>query len=161
MTVKELQDEFENEFATHIQKGLGTISVFSKVAKGMMTNEKADTIIHPSTHKLYSFRPFIFDTRQLPETFREFELEITTNYETIPDELRLDEEGMVHFHVCRSPEKLKAWAEEHALEICEQLNDYTFTLQDLCNMLADGDFERYKRICKEAELRDFEEEEEE
>lgn len=160
MTVKELQLDFEKEFAVQIKKGLGTISVFNNSGKGIKTSEKEDAPIHPSTHKLFAFRPFIFDTRQLPEKFRGFELEVITNYPTIPDELRLDEEGMVPSYICRSPEKLKAWATEHALEICEQLNDYTFTLIDICNMIADGDFERYKMFCEDSKAREPDEEDE-
>jgi len=108
--------------------------------------------IHPNTHRLYAFRPFVFDIRQLPESFQGFELVVFVSVETIPEEFQLDEAGILPVDICWSEGKVIAYAEIHALEICEQLNDYTFTLKNISDMIADGDIEQHKKMLELARL---------
>jgi len=153
MTVKELQADFEKENAPLLEKGLGTLLVFPiKKENGMAVNLKPDVEIHPSTHEILVFRPFFFDFRKVPKTFHGFQLDLLTADETAPDELRSDEEETIPWHICRSPEKIIAYAEKYAVEICEELGDYSFTFKELCDMMGDGDFERYKQNCEDALL---------
>lgn len=155
MTVKELQIDFEKQ-----PRALGALFVFPlqktkedlKRGIGIMAAKEGDEI-HPSTHRVTIFRPFIFDVRQVPKSFHGFELETTIISETIPYEFRLDEEDIVPFDICHSEEKIIAYAEKNALDICEQLNDYSFTLKDICDMIAGGDFERHKKLCEQLRLK--------
>lgn len=95
-------------------------------------------------------RPFIFDFRKLPTTFRGFKVDTGISWDTIPEEFRLEEDELVPFYISMSEEKIIAYAEEHAVEICEELNDFALTLKDICNMITGGDFERHKKLCADA-----------
>jgi len=116
--------------------------------------------IQPATHSLFFWRPFIFDERKLGKTFRGFEIKTVIIDETIPQEFRLDEEGILPFDICWSEEKIIVYAEKHALEICEQLNDYKLTLKDISDIIAGGDFEQHKKLLHEERLERLSEEEE-
>ena len=151
MTIKELRKEFEKEFAALALKG---VELYCAVPKkkgkhGMTKGAKDDEEIASSTHDIYISRPLIFDGRKIPETFYGFKIEGTTSNDSVPDEFKAYDEGLLPFDVCWSEEKIIAYAETHALEICEQLNDYTLTLKDICDILAGGDFERHKKLLEE------------
>lgn len=154
MTERELQADFEKQFAAQIKKGLQFSGVFPLPDKdGLAKNVKEDAQVHPLTHRLFLSRPFIFDIRQLPKSFCGFKLSYVVPVDTIPDEFRLDEEDILPFDICWSAENIIAYAEKHAPDICEQLSDYTLTLKDICDMIADGDFERHKKLCEEERVK--------
>lgn len=156
MTAKEIETDFGKQFEPFIKMGLHFMAPFPKLflgEKGIMKSAAPDEDINPLTHRLYAIRPFIFDVRQLPKSFRGFELEVIISSDTMPAEFLLDEEDILPFDLCMSEEKIIAYAEKHALDICDQLNDYTLTLKDICDMIAGGDFERHKKLCEEERVK--------
>ncbi|MCG3167475.1 MAG: hypothetical protein POELPBGB_03267 [Bacteroidia bacterium] len=163
MTAKELKADFEIQFQALIDKGLefGNVMPVHRVGEGITKSVHGDAEIHPATHYISASRPFIFDIRQLPKSFRGFTIQVMVWQSAVPDEFRLDEDDIVPFEVCWSEERVLAYAEEHVLDICTQLNDYTFTLKDICDMIVGGDFERHKKQLEEESKRSYYEDEEE
>ncbi len=164
MTIRDLRTQFHIEFPELMEKGLHFDGIFT-LGPGIMS-PVADTVeANPSAHQIFCSIPFIFDYRKLPKIFLGFKMSGAIPIETIPEEFRLDEEGLLTYEECWSEARIIAYAEEHALDICEQLNDYTLTLKDLCDIIAGGDFERHKKElakileqAEEEEEDDFDEE---
>jgi len=156
MTVNELRKDFEKQFAALVLKGLMLDCAFpKKIGEHGMTKGVSDDVeIEPSMHYLFVVHPLIFDSRKLPETFLGFEIQSGYSESSVPEEFRAYEEGLAPYDICWSEEKIIAYAEEHALEICEQLGDYSLTHNDICDMLAGGDFENHKKsVAEERALR--------
>jgi hypothetical protein len=150
MTVSELKIELARDYEDLVSKGLRLHGAMPNKREGsaMLMSVPDETEIHSSTHHLLFSRPFIFDLRKLPETFRGFDVKPLIGQEDMPEEFRADEYELMPFHECWSEEHILTYAEEHALEICEQLNDYSLTLKDICNMIAFGDFEKHKETIR-------------
>jgi hypothetical protein len=164
MTHSELLELFKTEMADLIEKGLDIPFVRPIVTE---EGEHVPGCDHdhpkPHTHELYTERSFIFDIRKIPATFHGFKLYAWVKYKTKPAEFcppeRTDEDiekGIYRFlpiDEIYPPERVIAYAEENVLDICEQLNDYTFTLKDICDMIVSGDFDEHKKECEEARVR--------
>jgi hypothetical protein len=163
MTAKELQTDFEKQFQSLTEKGLQFCNVMPlhRPASGIWKSVSEDAEVHPTSHYIFTCRPFIFDIRQLPKVFLGFQVHVIVWQSALPDEFRLDEDDTVPTESCWSEERIIAYAEEHALDICTQLNDYTFTLKDICDMIARGDFEKHKKYLEEEKRRSYYEEDEE
>jgi hypothetical protein len=161
ITFKELRTRFEKEFEQEIKKGvcLWLIMPIAEGESGMRIIPKLedDQEVNPKNHKILISQPFIYDARNSRKTFMGFQLEGIVLNHSLPDHFRLDEEGILSYKECWNPERILAYATENALDICEQLNDYTLTLSDICDIITNGDFERYK---KKWELMEDEDEEE-
>lgn len=160
MTVREIKREFALEFPELMRSGLGSICVMPKektpedIERGFGKLSSGDDVeIEPRTHYLTAFRPMIFDFRKIPKTFRDFEISICIVQDSVPEEFKAEEDGLMYYDECYSPERVIEYAETHALEICEQLNDYTLTQKDLCDILTGGDFERHKKLCEEEKVK--------
>ena len=156
MTVREIKKEFALEFPALAAQGMGIECAFRKektkeeLEHGWLKkSSKEDDEIEPATHYLDIGRPMIFDFRKIPKTFRGFELSAGIIQDSVPEEFKAEEEGLMYYDECYSPERIIEYAETHALEICEQLDDYTFTLKDICDMIVGEDFERHKKYCEE------------
>ncbi len=163
MTAIELKADFENQFQKLTEKGLqfDNVMPLHRPVTGIWKSVSEDAEIDPSTHYISASRPFIFDIRKMPKSFLGFTIQVSMWQSALPDEFRLDEEDSVPTASCWSEEHIIAYAEEHALDICTQLNDYTFTLKDICDMIAYGDFEQHKKNLEEEKIRSFYENDEE
>lgn len=147
MTVKELQSAYEKDFQSLIKEDVTFFAVFPKErSSGNPFNKSADDdeIIEPGKHQLNLSRPFIYNIKHLPETYKGFEIRYLISSETYPYEFGLEMETMLTPDVFYSEEKIIQYAEDHADEICKQLNDYSLTFKDICDIIAGGDFEALK-----------------
>jgi hypothetical protein len=152
MTVKEIRSRFEKEFEPYIKKGLSYSCIYpinkekkTKILKPAAEEEE----VSPASHEICLSYPFIFDARKLARTFLGFNMVAFIPYETIPQYFKLYEDDILSYEECWSPQRILAYAEENALGICEQLNDYTLSFTEICDLLAKGDFERYKKTWEE------------
>jgi hypothetical protein len=155
MTAKEIRSRFEKEFEPYIKKGLHLHNIFliTKQERGSrMTPAVEGEDLSAENHEIHVSRPFFFDGRNLKRTFLGFQFLTTIQEETIPEYFKLDEDDILTYDECWSPHRMLAYARENALEICEQLNDYNFTLAELCDILAGGDFEKFKKNWEEENL---------
>ena len=164
MTRSELLELFETEMAHLIEKGMSVPSVWPLLNED---DEQMPGCDHdyptPATHMLVTERPFIFDIRKIPDTFHGFTLYCYIDWDTKPEEFRgpplpddwkpKDGIVLIPLDILFAPEKVMAYAEEHVLEICEQLNDYTLTLKNICDMIVCCDFEQHKKECEEKRLK--------
>jgi len=151
MTYNEVKQQFEKQYADLVNKGLKLYFAMPLKKEGDTIRKSVpdDTEITPATHSLAYKRPFIFDIRKLPKTFMDYELMGAINQESLPEEFRADEYELMTSAECWSEAHILQYAEEHALEICEQLGDYSFTLKNICDMMV-GDFEKHKeQLAKE------------
>ncbi|HLG34213.1 MAG TPA: hypothetical protein VI757_04980 [Bacteroidia bacterium] len=156
MTTIELRKDFEKKFEALAINGTVHICAFPyektkedlESGVGKMST-KEDEEIEPATHYLFAWRPFIVDFRKLPETYCGFEVQYVISSETFPEEFRADWDDLVPYEVCWSEEHVLAYVREHALEICEKLNDFALTEKFMCDMITDGDFERHKKYVAE------------
>lgn len=147
MTAADLQKAFETEFAELIKKGLTfDIMTFPESGRsGVLKPMHGDNIPNVDRDKILVWYPFIFDSRKLPETFKDFKIEALRSHDTFPEEFRLDEEGLMTSQECWSEKRIIAYAQEHALEICEELNDYSLTFEEICDIVAGGSLEELKK----------------
>jgi hypothetical protein len=164
ITHLELRELFRTEMAHLIAKGLETPFVRPRLTdEGEYEPGCDDEHPKPNTHDLYAMRPFVFDIRKIPATFHGFSLYVFPKYDSKPDEFRHPDrteedikKGIYRFlpmDELFSPEKVMAYAKEHVLDICDELNDYTFTLKDICDMIVSRDFDEHIKECEEARLR--------
>ena len=150
MTAGELEKKFESEFAASITDGMMWGGAFPKEKIDAVTySVEPEVKIDPAHHQLIIWRPLIMDHRTLPKTFLGFKVDWLVRNDSIPEELRADEEGLMHYDECWSEERVIAYVREHAIDICEKLNDYTLTEKELCDIIAGGDFERLKKDVAE------------
>ena len=157
MTVEELHAAFKKDFEPQF-KELTFFAVFRKekpavdpVNKSLGSHE----IIDPALHKIGLFRPFIYHIKRLPKAYKGFKIEYAVSYDTVPFEFGEEMERMLPLDVFYSEEKIIQYAEEHADEICIQLNDYTLIIKDICDIIAGGDFEQHKRMLQKEKLNQF------
>jgi hypothetical protein len=164
MTRAELTQLYEKELAHLIEKGLELPFI-----RPILTDEDKHVegidYEHPKphTHELWTHRPFLFDIRKLPATFHGFKLYVFANWGTKPPEFQGPvrtkqdiKKGIYRFYpldVLYDPEKVKAYAEDHFLDICAALDDYTFTIKDICDMIVGNDFEKHEKWCEEERLK--------
>lgn len=163
MTHAELYVLFETELAELIQKGLSMPFV-----RPMLTDdgEHFPGFDHenpqPSTHELWCERPFVFDIRKLPDTFYGFKLYTSVPWNARPEPFRpknhyipeqFDALNYKPYEDIFLPEKVMVYALKHAKEIRAELNDPTFTIKNICDMIVWRDFNEHKREYWEWQLR--------
>jgi len=155
MTVNSLQKEFEADHPDLYAKGFRLDFAFAKFKPAGQFGRKSvspEMEIGPETHDLSFSRPFILDRKIKFTAYKGFEVQLTIYESEYPDEFKSHFRGETDYEECFSAERVTAYAENHALEICEILGDYSLSLYDICCIIVSGDFEKHKQECERTQL---------
>lgn len=162
MNARELKAAFKKDHADLFERGLLFCGIFFTPFSEQSEDAEIDLDPVPGNDVITVMRPFIFDSRKTPVTYKGFKVsnqlrspsepqhENIFGHDHVPMEFVIDDDEVIYVEDAEAPLRYTTFVDRCEDDIRKALGDPSMTRMDILDALAWGDFKRhcenYRRI---------------